>query len=151
MSFSPVIAGVDRRLWLSSGVRERRGLAGNEENGPSVESPRFGGRPRFPVDEAPLLGQADDTAGPCRRRLRLLSRVDGVTADRGSVESTPSLGLLVLGTTADWGYQRISWPEKESPFAPFEGNDDAAAQGSEASRSSGKALKGIALWGKFAE
>ena len=41
------------------------GLTGNVENGPSCTFRLFGGRPRtFPLDPAPLLGHAEDTAGP---------------------------------------------------------------------------------------
>jgi hypothetical protein len=57
------------------------GLAGKVTNGPSRTDRLLGGRPRsFPVEELLLLGQADDTAGPCRRR-DLGFALDGVTAD----------------------------------------------------------------------
>lgn len=60
------------------------GFAGKVTNGPSRTERLLGGRPRsLPVDEPVLLGQAEDTAGPCLRRDRALD-VDGVTADCGS-------------------------------------------------------------------
>lgn len=41
------------------------GFAGKVTNGPSRTERLLGGRPRsFPVEEALLLGQAEDTAGP---------------------------------------------------------------------------------------
>ena len=60
------------------------GLAGNVTKGPSRTDRLLGGRPRsFPVEEALLLGQADDTAGPWRRRERTFE-LEGVIADCGS-------------------------------------------------------------------
>ena len=58
-------------------------FAGKVENGPSRTERFDGGRPRnLPVNEPPLLDHADDTAGPCLRRERLLLK--GVIADCGS-------------------------------------------------------------------
>lgn len=55
------------------------GLAGNVENGPSITERLLGGLPRsFPAEALPLLGHADDTAGPWRRLDRDLF---GVVAD----------------------------------------------------------------------
>jgi hypothetical protein len=60
------------------------GLAGKVTKGPSRTERLLGGRPRsFPVEEALLLGQAEDTAGPWRRRERGFA-LDGVMADCGS-------------------------------------------------------------------
>ena len=65
---------------LIDGTSLLPGLAGNVENGPSVTFLFVGGLPRsLPVDELPLLGHAEDTAGPCLRRARVLF---GVIADR---------------------------------------------------------------------
>ena len=56
------------------------GAAGKVVNGPSVTFRLLGGLPRnFPIEEFPLLGHADETAGPCRRFDRVLS---GVIAER---------------------------------------------------------------------
>ena len=59
------------------------GFAGKVEKGPSWVDRLLGGRPRsFPVEGFPLLGHADDTAGPCRRRaLLLLPDAEGMMAD----------------------------------------------------------------------
>jgi len=52
-----------------------------------------GGLPRlFPFDEPLLLGQAEETAGPCLRRERFFSPVDGVMAERGSTDMRASDG-----------------------------------------------------------
>ena len=60
------------------------GFAGNVTKGPSRTERLLGGRPRsFPVEEALLLGQAEETAGPCRRRERGFE-LEGVMADCGS-------------------------------------------------------------------
>lgn len=57
------------------------GFAGKVTKGPSRTERLLGGRPRsFPVEEALLLGQAEDTAGPWRRRERGFE-LEGVTAD----------------------------------------------------------------------
>lgn len=54
------------------------------ENGPET-TPLCGGLPRvFPVIEALLFGQAEETAGPCRLRDRDFSPEDGSIAERGS-------------------------------------------------------------------
>jgi hypothetical protein len=69
------------------------------EKGPSVMERLFGGLPlSLPEDMPPLLGHAEETAGPCRRRTRVL----GVTADRGSFASLQRL-VRFVGVTADWG------------------------------------------------
>lgn len=55
------------------------GFAGKVEKGPSWTDRLAEGLPlSFPEDVPPLLGQADETAGPWRRLARLLF---GVTAD----------------------------------------------------------------------
>lgn len=75
------------------------GLAGNVENGPSVTFLLVGGRPRsLPVDELPLLGHADDTAGPCLRRTRGLF---GVIAER---EPSFHISIRFEGVIAERGY-----------------------------------------------
>jgi hypothetical protein len=62
------------------------------ENEPDVEA-LLGGLPRpFPAIAPLLFGQADDTAGPCRRRARVFSPDDGVTAERGSADMIASEG-----------------------------------------------------------
>lgn len=62
------------------------GFAGNVEKGPSVTDRLLGGLPRnFPEVLLLLLGQAEETAGPCRRLDR---EVEGVIADRGSLSGT---------------------------------------------------------------
>jgi len=86
------------------------GLAGNVTNGPSRTERLLGGLPRsFPLEELLLLGQADDTAGPCRRRDRDFE-VDGVTADWGSSNGN-SGGRADCGVTADieCGVDGLSW------------------------------------------
>lgn len=56
------------------------GLAGNVTNGPSRTERLLGGLPRsLPVEEELLLGHAEETAGPWRRRDRF--ELDGVMAD----------------------------------------------------------------------
>jgi hypothetical protein len=76
------------------------GFAGNVTNGPSRTDRLLGGRPRsLPVDVVLLLGQADETAGPCRRRERGLE-LEGVTADCGSSKKS---GCADWGVTADSG------------------------------------------------
>lgn len=63
------------------------GFAGKVENGPSRTERLLGGLPRsFPVSGLPEEGHADDTAGPCRRRLGGLEDV-GV-ADIGVIASS---------------------------------------------------------------
>ena len=58
------------------------GLAGKVTKGPSRTERLLGGLPRnFPVDEALLLGQAEDTAGPCRLLARGFELEEGVMAD----------------------------------------------------------------------
>jgi hypothetical protein len=61
------------------------GFTGKVTKGPSLTERLLGGRPRnFPLDEALLLDQADETAGPCRRRARgfaLELALEGVMAD----------------------------------------------------------------------
>jgi hypothetical protein len=75
------------------------GVAGKVENGPSVTFLLLGGLPRnFPEEELPLLGHADETAGPCRR---LDLDLFGVIAERD-----PSFHIFLLltdGVIADWG------------------------------------------------
>jgi hypothetical protein len=64
----------------------------------------LGGLPRpFPVTDPLLLGQAEDTAGPCRRLARVFSPDDGVTAERGSADMSASEGCVPLGRIADCG------------------------------------------------
>ena len=59
------------------------GLAGNVTNGPSRTERLLGGLPRsLPVEEELLLGHAEETAGPWRRRDRF--ELEGVIADWGS-------------------------------------------------------------------
>lgn len=60
------IGVLSRRLMVGTSLL--LGVAGKVENGPSVTFLLLGGLPRsFPEEELPLLGHADDTAGPCRR------------------------------------------------------------------------------------
>jgi hypothetical protein len=76
------------------------GFAGKVTNGPSRVDLLLGGRPRsFPFDELLLLDQADDTAGPCRRRARGFA-LDGVMADMGSSKK----GCADCGVTAERGW-----------------------------------------------
>jgi hypothetical protein len=71
------------------------------ENEPDVAG-LLGGLPRLlPLDEPLLFDQADETAGPCLRRERLFSLVDGVMADRGSTDTTESDGWFPRGIIAD--------------------------------------------------
>lgn len=57
------------------------------------EADLFGGLPRgFPDAEALLVGQAEETAGPCLLLERLFSPDTGVTADRGSTDTRASEG-----------------------------------------------------------
>lgn len=61
----------------------------------------LGGLPRlFPLDELLLVGQADETAGPCLRLARVFSPEDGVTAERGSADMMIS-GWWPRGSIAD--------------------------------------------------
>lgn len=70
-------------LRLIVGPSFRLGFTGKVENGPSVTDLLLGGLPlNLPEEALPLLGQAEETAGPCRRRLLL-----GVIAERGSLVS----------------------------------------------------------------
>ena len=49
------------------------GFAGNVTKGPSLTERLVGGRPRsLPLGVVLLLGQADETAVPCLRRMRIL-------------------------------------------------------------------------------
>ena len=95
-------------MGVDIGVRSPRSIvgpslvfefAGNVENGPSRTERFDGGRPRsLPVNAPPLLGHADDTAGPCLRRERLL--LEGVIADCGS-GNAESREWLIEGVIAD--------------------------------------------------
>ena len=68
--------------------------------GPSFTERFVGGRPRnFPFGVVVLLGQAEDTAVPCLRRMR--SFWDAVMADWGS--SNAESGCALVGVTADMG------------------------------------------------
>lgn len=97
-----VLIGVlSRRLIVGTSLV--LGVAGNVVNWPSVTFRLLGGLPRnLPIDEFPLLGQAEETAGPCRRfDLDLF----GVTADWD-----PSFQRLLRfkeGVIADCGYADI--------------------------------------------
>lgn len=82
------------------GTSRKLGFAGKVEKGPSCTDRLLAGLPlNFPVDFPPLLGQADETAGPCL----LLDRPLGVIADCGSF--VPShISRLLAGVIADCGY-----------------------------------------------
>jgi len=81
------------------GISLDPGFTGNVEKGPSVMDRLLGGLPlSFPEDMPPLLGHAEETAGPWRRRDLDL----GVTAERGSLASFQSC-VRVVGVTAEWG------------------------------------------------
>ena len=85
-------------LRLIVGISLELGFAGNVEKGPSVTERLLGGLPlSFPADVLPLLGHAEETAGPWRRRARLF----GVMAERGSFAS---FHKCPLGVIADCGY-----------------------------------------------
>jgi hypothetical protein len=88
---------------LTEGTSLLPGFTGKVEKGPSVTDRLLGGLPRsLPEAALPLLGHADETAGPCRRRDRGLF---GVIAERD-----PSFQKLVLfeeGVIADRGYADI--------------------------------------------
>lgn len=75
-----------------AGVFDRGGLTGKDENGPPGAEPRLGGRPRIlPAIDPAVLGQAEETAGPCLLRPRDFSAVEGVNAERGSVTDDDSV------------------------------------------------------------
>ena len=96
-------AGEDCMLGTSPGVFDRTGFTGNDENGPPGAEPRLGGRPRIlPVIDPEVLGHAEETAGPCRLRLRDFSPVEGVSAERGSTTEGCSVWWF-LGIYADRG------------------------------------------------
>lgn len=63
------------------------GFEGNVENGPSCVVRDAGGLPLALAPGAFCEGQAEDTAGPCRRLLF----VDGVIADLGSSANAASI------------------------------------------------------------
>jgi hypothetical protein len=73
------VAGIAWLGRLGVGSALALGLAGKVEYGPSVVVRLLGGLPlTLPAEKVPLLGQADETAGPCL----LLGRADdGVMAD----------------------------------------------------------------------
>lgn len=77
-------------------------LIKNVEKEPEVGL--FGGLPRaFPDVEPLLVGQAEETAGPCLLRERVFSLDTGVTAERGSADIMASAGRFSLETMADCG------------------------------------------------
>lgn len=74
------VSAVRCRCW-SPWAPSLLGLTGKVTKGPSLVERLLGGRPRgFPPGVVPLADQADETAGPWRRRARGLA-LDGVTAD----------------------------------------------------------------------
>lgn len=80
----PGVAVMLLSLKLIVGVSFMLGFTGNVEKGPSVTDLLLGGRPlNLPAEALPLLGHADETAGPCRLRRLLF----GVIAERGSLAS----------------------------------------------------------------
>jgi hypothetical protein len=81
--------GTDSSAIISCGAGEVPvlGLEGNVENGPSCVVLDAGGLPLALAPGGFCEGQAEDTAGPCRRRLF----VDGVIADMGSSANAESI------------------------------------------------------------
>ena len=85
------------------GNSEPLGLAGNVENGPFCVVRCVAGRPlTLPVEELDTVGHADETAGPRRRLVGILSPETGVMADRGSLGKMESESRN-LGVIADCG------------------------------------------------